>query len=791
MLMLDRYLVARGRALDLATGAAIRWHVRRNSSRSGGPLFSERGLWWLIDLDVRGHSRVEVWERPSLGTVEGDQPCGLEALRAALADARDGRPRAIDIQEASALVWARSVRVLAREARLAGFVPIAAEALGAILAQSNWRWPSWLRDRSFVLFTSGGPLSPEATIALFRLATRDARPHVIVRASVSEHLVPSRLIVAPAAVHESALPAYDEAGDETEAAAAETTDDPEALASRAGKLLEAGRVADAEACARWGILLSPSGSSRNDAWATLARCLVRQQRTLEARAALAQIPPDEADRLKQILSESESSARTQPAMTDAFLDILRVCQEIDDESLALTRVAALVRERLAATLVAFVACHQREIRVLGHSGTSVPACRQLEVASRALDTGVPASLVHESGSAESAWPVRYGSTVVGALWCRWGVETPLLHSDIATLMGIAATAAAPAVHGAIERSRARHVDANVIPELIGESSGMQAVRQAVVRAASSPFPVLIEGESGSGKELAARAVHMTSSRRTKRFCALNCAALAEDLVEAELFGHTRGAFTGAVAERVGLFEEAQGGTLFLDEVAELSARVQAKLLRVIQEGEIRRLGESIVRRVDTRIVAASNRPLAREVEQGRFRGDLRYRLDVIRVAIPPLRERLEDLPALVRHIWGLLATRSGSRAVLSPSAIQALGAYDWPGNVRELQNVLASIQVSGPPRGVIGPHALPAHIARVGEANQSATLAEARRAFESRFVRAALLRAGGRATTAARELGVSRQGLSKLLTRLDLSGEAPPPVAVSAANQSRHVAKLE
>jgi two-component system, NtrC family, response regulator HydG len=284
--------------------------------------------------------------------------------------------------------------------------------------------------------------------------------------------------------------------------------------------------------------------------------------------------------------------------------------------------------------------------------------------------------------------------------------------------------------------------------------------------------VLIEGESGSGKELVARAVHLGSTRRSKRFCALNCAALSEDLVEAELFGHTRGAFTGAIAERVGLFEEAQGGTLFLDEVAELSARVQAKLLRVLQEGEVRRLGESVVRRVDARIVAATNRPLAREVEQGRFRGDLRYRLDVIRIGIPPLRERLEDLPALVRHIWSTLAARSGSRAVLSPSAVAALGAYDWPGNVRELQNVLASIQVAGPPRGVIGAHALPKHFARAATVDRSATLAEARRAFESRFVRAALVRAGGRATLAARELGVSRQGLSKLLVRLDLSAEA-------------------
>jgi transcriptional regulator with PAS, ATPase and Fis domain len=288
---------------------------------------------------------------------------------------------------------------------------------------------------------------------------------------------------------------------------------------------------------------------------------------------------------------------------------------------------------------------------------------------------------------------------------------------------------------------------------------------------------LIEGESGSGKELVARAVHTASVRRSRRFCALNCAAISDDLVEAELFGHTRGAFTGAVAERIGLFEEAQGGTLFLDEVAELSARVQAKLLRTLQEGEVRRLGESAMRKVDTRIVAATNRPLAAEVSAGRFRNDLRYRLDVLRIVIPPLRERLEDIPPLARHIWTVLAGRTGSHAVLSPSALRMLGAYDWPGNVRELQNVLASVMVSSPQRGLIGAQNLPQHVTRTTAMASRATLAEARREFDERFIRAALARCGGRAATAARELGVSRQGLRKLTMKLGLApiekGSAP------------------
>ena len=342
------------------------------------------------------------------------------------------------------------------------------------------------------------------------------------------------------------------------------------------------------------------------------------------------------------------------------------------------------------------------------------------------------------------------------------------------ILRLAASASAPAVYEVSERTRIPSAT-TLMPELVGDSQAMQIVRQVVLRAAGSPFPVLIEGESGVGKELVARAVHAASLRRARRFCALNCAAINDELVEAELFGHTRGAFTGAVAERLGLFEDAQGGTLFLDEVAELGARVQAKLLRTLQEGEVRRLGESHTRKVDARIVAATNRPLEAAVAADRFRADLRYRLDVLRITIPPLRERLEDIPPLARHLWSVLAARTGSRAVLSPSALTALGAYDWPGNVRELQNVLASAMVAGPPKGLIGAGGLAGHLTRATAIAGRATLADARRAFEMHFVRAALARAAGRPTVAARELGVSRQGLTKLLARLGLPGLERPP----------------
>jgi len=290
----------------------------------------------------------------------------------------------------------------------------------------------------------------------------------------------------------------------------------------------------------------------------------------------------------------------------------------------------------------------------------------------------------------------------------------------------------------------------------------------------------VQAESGAGKELVARAVHRASARRTRPFCALNCAALPDELIEAELFGHARGAFTGAIAERRGLFEEAEGGVLFLDEVGELSARAQAKLLRVIQEGEIRRVGETVARKVDVRLVAATNRLLDQEVEAGRFRRDLWYRLDVIRIAVPPLRDRPEDVPVLAAGFWRRATERVGSRAVLSDGTLAALARYDWPGNVRELQNVLAALVVSSPRRGMIGPSALPATLARVAvTAAGGGTLDQARRVFETRFVRAALARAGGHRGRAAAELGVTRQGLAKLMGRLGV--DVPDTCAAAAS----------
>ncbi len=271
-----------------------------------------------------------------------------------------------------------------------------------------------------------------------------------------------------------------------------------------------------------------------------------------------------------------------------------------------------------------------------------------------------------------------------------------------------------------------------------------------------------------GKELVARAIHQQGPRRDRRFCDVNCAALPDDLFESELFGHTRGAFTGAVCDRAGIVEDADGGTLFLDEVADLSPRAQAKLLRVVQQQEVRRVGETFSRKVDVRFVSAANRDLRHEGQHGRFREDLLYRLDVIRIRIPPLRERPEDIPVLTRYFWAAATARMNSHAALSHGVLAALARYHWPGNVRELQNVLAALAVAAPARGQVRGSLLPAVI--TGATPLSAgRLSTARTQWERRFVEVALARAGGSRSRAARELGLSRQGLMKVMARLQLS----------------------
>ena len=227
--------------------------------------------------------------------------------------------------------------------------------------------------------------------------------------------------------------------------------------------------------------------------------------------------------------------------------------------------------------------------------------------------------------------------------------------------------------------------------MIGSSSKMMAVYKTIASLQNSRATVLITGESGTGKELVARSIHLSSDRRDRAFVAVNCGALTETLLESELFGHVKGSFTGAIGEKPGLFEEASGGTIFLDEIGETSQSFQVRLLRVLQEQEIRRVGGNRTIKVDSRVIAATNRDLQVMVKAGTFREDLFYRLSVVELAVPPLRERREDIPALIDHFLSEFGRKDGQTYHLHPEARRVLEAYSWPGNVRELSNAVENL----------------------------------------------------------------------------------------------------
>ena len=303
--------------------------------------------------------------------------------------------------------------------------------------------------------------------------------------------------------------------------------------------------------------------------------------------------------------------------------------------------------------------------------------------------------------------------------------------------------------------------------LIAESRAMRAALDLVARVAEHNTTVLITGESGTGKEVIARAIHRASPRAARPFVGINCAAIPESLLESELFGHVRGAFTGANADKAGLFDQADGGTLLLDEIGELPVGLQAKLLRVLQEGEIRRVGDQKTRRVDVRVLAATARDLAAEAAAGRFREDLFYRLNVVAIELPPLSERREDIEPLARHFTARMAQRFGRPVTLSDGAIAWLEEQEWRGNVRELENtieravvltdgdVLEVANFSHSPRPT--PHA-PAR----------GTLSDVVEAAEREAIAAALSATDGNRRAAAKRLGVSLRTLFYKMSRYGL-----------------------
>ncbi len=339
--------------------------------------------------------------------------------------------------------------------------------------------------------------------------------------------------------------------------------------------------------------------------------------------------------------------------------------------------------------------------------------------------------------------------------------------------------------GVLRRDLARHDGFN---DMVGTGPAMGEVFRLMASATASPITVLIEGETGTGKELVARGIHRGGARADHPFLAINCAALPETLLESELFGHRRGAFTGATHDRPGLFEAAEGGTVFLDEVGDMPSAMQAKLLRVLQDGEIVPVGDSRPRTVDVRVLSATNRDLAAEVAARRFREDLFYRLAAFPIRLPPLRERREDIPLLVNRILATAAERNRKHIPgIDPEALALLVGFDWPGNVRQLQNELEravalaqhgevirlthlSLKPGVGPRTALAPERSAPEAAggatnggteTTGRAHSAGSLRHARAIFEARYITEALRQHGGNVSHAAQALGLSRVMLQK------------------------------
>jgi two-component system, NtrC family, nitrogen regulation response regulator NtrX len=382
----------------------------------------------------------------------------------------------------------------------------------------------------------------------------------------------------------------------------------------------------------------------------------------------------------------------------------------------------------------------------------------LEILSRIRERARGTPVIMMSGKAQLTDAVR--AVKLGAFQF---LEKPLTPESV-----LVTVRAALELNRARAENRALHAELGRRSALVGDSAPMREVRALIERVGPTEARVLLTGESGTGKELAAAAVHAASRRAGRPFVTVNCAAIPRDLVESEMFGHERGAFTGATERRLGRFELAHTGTLFLDEIGDLSADAQAKLLRTLETGELQRLGAESSQRVDVRIIAATNRRLEDAVADGAFREDLFFRINVFPVRLPPLRERLEDLPLLVAHLAGRVRPRQAP--AFTPEALAALARYAWPGNVRELANLVERLGIlSGPTVDATAVR----EVLRGGPAPAAAVLpgrplSNALDEYERGLIGAALGQAQGNIAEAARLLQTDRANLYRRIRRLGL-----------------------
>ncbi len=389
----------------------------------------------------------------------------------------------------------------------------------------------------------------------------------------------------------------------------------------------------------------------------------------------------------------------------------------------------------------------------------------LETLARLRERGRSTPVIMMSGKAQLTDAVR--AVKLGAFQF---LEKPLTPESV-----LVTVRAALELNRARAENRALSAELSRRATLIGDSAAMRQVRALIERVGPTEARVLITGESGTGKELVAAAVHGASRRSQRPFVTVNCAAIPRDLVESEMFGHERGAFTGATERRMGRFELAHGGTLFLDEIGDLSAEAQAKLLRTLETGELQRIGAEGTFRVDVRVVSATNRRLEDEVAAGQFREDLFFRLNVFPIHLPPLRERLEDLPALVAHLAERVRPRHAAR--FASDALEALAAYSWPGNVRELANLVERLSIlSGP---TVDAAAVRQVLPGGGQAGATPVpalgrpLSDALDDYERALIAAALTRSEGNVAEAARVLQTDRANLYRRMRRLGLDNTKP------------------